>query len=214
MSFRKPMMNPRILSLVLAVVVLVGAIGCTHDDPPSPANRSVKYGTPSSANALDSESVDLDAVADLSMAFNRFARNASWEQAHRRVQSHLDYTSTTDLPQSIREQSAAYAMLSHHFTEAEPDPSPAKQRVVGLYMDRLIEHHSPESALAYPAITLLETHWSDDRLVSAIDSLLRRSQNAYAVRPASAGLHIPDVHADIRRANRALQEFRASLRSK
>lgn len=206
-------MNPRSLSLVLAVFVLVGSVGCTRDAS-APVHRSLQYGTPSSLNALNSESVDIEAVADLSMAFNRFARNASWKRAHRRVQSHLDYTSTTDIPRSIREQSAAYAMLSHHFTEAESDPSPAKQRAAAFYIDRLIEHHSPESALAHPAITLLETHWSDERIVAAIDTLLRRSQETYVIRPASAGPHIPDTHADARRANQALREFRTTLQSK
>ncbi|MFB6098592.1 MAG: hypothetical protein ABEK84_05665 [Salinibacter sp.] len=145
----------------------------------------------------------------MSTFFQRAKAAPSWRTADRKIQSALETASP--IPSRFRNEAAAHAMLTVHFDTVETSLSPDKRAILGRYTDLFVTHSPSESDVVRPALEMLRGHWSDDRLVAAIDTVLRASWTEYHVDPKGIEPHIPRVHDEIKQANQRLRSLKASL---
>lgn len=175
-------------------------------------NTSMRMSSPSESSSASYSSVDVSAVAKFSHDIDSVVYAApSWSEADQVVQSRLSESSS--VPQPLREQLAARALFSNHFGSLKnKSPSEKELDALGFYTALLVDNRSPESWLVQPALEHLSGHWSDQRVLAAIDTTLKASRRAYSVNSDGVERHIPDVHSEVRTANEKLTQLRTNLR--
>ena len=212
----------------ILTLLLVG-LGCSQEesvqeDDREPARESVslvsdtldstsmRFPSASESGSASHSSVDVSAVAKFSSDIGSVVHAApSWSEADQVARSRLSESSS--VPQPLREQLAARALFGNHFGSLKNKPPLEKELdALGYYTSLLVDNRSPESWLVQPALNILSGHWSDQRMLAAIDTTLEASRRAYSVNPEGVERHIPDVHAEIRTANEKLTQLRTHLR--
>lgn len=219
------------------LILLLGGLGCAREESaqendPDPAGESVslvsdtldntsmrfstasEYGAPAEYDSASLDSDGVSALAKFSRDIDSLVHAApTWSEADQIIRSRLSESSS--VPQPLREQQAAHAMLHNHFGALKNKaPSEKELNALGYYTTLLVDNRSPESWLIHPALDLLSGHWPDERMLAAIDTTLEASRRAYSVNPEGVERHIPDVHSEIRTANQKLIQLRNNLRQK
>ena len=175
-------------------------------------NTSMRFSSASKSGSASNGSVDVSAVARFSRDIDSVVHAArSWSRADQVVRSRLSESSS--VPRPLREQNAAHAMFRNHFGALKNKmPSEKELDALGHYTTLLVNNRSPESWLVQPALDILSGHWSDQRMLAAIDTTLEASRRAYSINPDGVEQHIPDVHSEVRMANEKLTQLRTRLR--
>lgn len=175
-------------------------------------NTSMRFSSAYRSGSASNSSVDVSAVARFSRDIDSVVHAArSWSRADQVVRSRLSESSS--VPRPLREQLAARALFGTHFGSLKnKTPSESELDALGYYTTLLVDNRSPESWLVQPALDILSGHWSDQRILAAIDTTLEASRRAYSINPDGVEQHIPDVHSEVRMANEKLTQLRTRLR--
>lgn len=192
----------------------VSLVADTLDNTSLRFSAASEYGTPAKYDSAWLGSDGVSAVAKFSRDIDSVVHKApTWSKADQIIRSRLSESSSVSQP--LREQFAAHAMFRNHFGSIRnKTPSAKELDAIGYYTALLVDNRSPESWLVQPALEVLAKHWSNQRIIAAIDTTLAAARRAYAVDPKGIERHIPDVHSEIRAANEKLTQLRDSLRAK
>lgn len=227
------------LRYVILLAVTVSALGLSacenpsreETTPSSPAGASMRsFGTPTNVSRA-ADDFDIEEVSDdVSAIEHTIASASTWKEAHRDVRNLME--SPSDVPQYIREQAAAHEMFRQHLSTDHwrADVTKEKAEVLGFYTNLLVKNRSPASDLVYLGLQQLDEHWSDQRIVAAIDTTIHAVEREYgpiiesmerdqeapssdSVKPGPGSMATRDQHvARLLEANRRLQNIADSIR--
>lgn len=222
-----------LLAFTVSALGLTGCENTSHEEtePPSPTGASMRsFGTPTNLSR-SADDFDIEEVSDDASAIEQTIASAStWKEAHRDVRNLME--SPSDVPQYIREQAAAHEMFRQHLSTDRwrSDVTKEKAEVLGFYTNLLIKNRSPASDLVYLGLQQLVEHWSDQRIVSAVDTTIHAVERAYgpiienmeryqddpssdSIKPGPGSMETQDQHvARLLEANRRLQTIADSIR--
>jgi hypothetical protein len=86
-----------------------------------------------------------------------------WREAHEAFREEL--ASPSEIPQYLRDQTAATLMLRTHLLGGPVDDE--KREAIGYYTNLLVEHKSPEGELIASALQELRGYWPDAQISAA-----------------------------------------------
>lgn len=199
-----------LLVTLLSSFTVISLSGCTEQAEPQSSPQ--QEAQTNQENTLP-ESLSGPQVLEEVTSFQHIVDSTStWREADRQIRSRLETASP--VPSKIRESAAAEAMLVAYFDTTEVHSlGPEKLEALTFYTKLFVQNRNPKSNVARPALKMLKNHWSDQRLATAIDTVIDAARNRYEITVEGIDPHIPDVHSDIRQANEQLKQLRNRLQS-
>ncbi len=164
------------MKIIVGILTLYVLAGC-HDTPSSAEEPRASLLTAdltvhmSSPEAFSNTPIPRQTLMERSKAANavmgRFYRILTgaedWREAHEAFREEL--ASPSEIPQHLRDQTAAALMLRTHLLGGPVDDE--KREAIGYYTNLLVEHKSPEGELIATALQELRGYWPDAQISAA-----------------------------------------------
>ncbi len=105
--------------------------------------------------------------------------NASWQEAHKAVQSVLENEQYDGSAENVMFQKASYYMLTDHLYPAQEDSKEWKA-AVGYYIEVLATHRSFHIDLVLPGLIALEGYWGEEKMATVRKQFVKHAEAAIA----------------------------------